>query len=206
MRIFRGLIPVLPAALLFFAFNGHAQIGFEAHGLSAFDFDGAAAAFGDHRVGSGPGGGASFFFAFIPAFRVEAGADWIETEDRDLAGSRIRIVPLTAAVRAGHNFGGLYLYLGGGAGYAVNDLSPSREAARQYGESGFYELGLSNVPVYFALAGAELVLSENFGLRLEYRYNWLRADITYQDWRGFENKEKFNLDHQQVRAGLAVYF
>ena len=205
MRIFRGLIPVLPAAL-FFAGSGHARVGFEVHGLSAFEFDGEASAFGDHRVRSGPGGGASFFFAFIPAFLVEAGADWIETEDRDLADSRIRIVPLTAVFRAGHNFGDLFLYLGGGLGYAVNDLSPSREAARQYGESGFSELGLSNVPVYFALAGAELVLSENLGVRLEYRYNRLRSDITYQDWRGFEAKEKFRLDHQQVRAGLAVYF
>lgn len=205
MRILRGFIPVLPAAL-FLALTAHAQFGFEAHGLYAFRFDGETSAFGDQRVKDGPGGGASFFFSFIPAVRVEMGADLIETEDRDLADSRIRIVPLTAAVRAGYNLGDFYLYLGGGVGYALNNLSPSEEAERDYAESGIYELGLSNDPIYFALAGVEFAFSERLGVRVEYRYNRLRTNLTYQDWRGFEEKEKFNLDHQQVRAGLAVYF
>ncbi len=205
MRIF---LKVIPAALLFFlaASAGRAQYGFEIHGLTAFEFDGETSAFGEHRVRDGWGGGALFFFSFIPAVRVEMGCDWIETKDRDLDDSRIRIAPITAAVRAGYNLGDLYLYLGGGVGYALNDLSPSGDAEREYAALGFYDLGLSNDPTYFALAGAEYAFSRRFGLRLEYRYNRLRTHLTYRDWRGFEEKDKFNLDHQQVRAGLVVYF
>ncbi len=205
MRILRGLILVLPAALTI-ASAGRAQYGFEAHGLGAFQFDGEASAFGADRVKDGAGAGASFFFAFIPAVRVEVGADWIETKGRDLADSRIRIAPLTAAVRGGYNWGDLYLYLGAGVGYSLNRLYPNGEAVQEFAALGAYELNLSNDPIYFALAGAEFAFSDRLGVRLEYRYNRLRTHITYQDWRGFEEKEKFNLDHQQVRAGLAVYF
>ncbi len=205
MRIFRGIIPALLVFSLIAA-NGHAQYGFEIHGLSAFGFDGEASAFGEHRVRDDWGGGALFFFSFIPAVRVEVGCDWIETKDRDLNDSSIRIAPLTAAIRAGCNLGDLYLYLGGGVGYALNELSPSEEAEREYARFGIYDLGFSNAPIYFALIGAEFAFSERLGVRCEYRYNRLRTNLTYQDWAGFEEQEKFNLDHQQVRAGLAVYF
>lgn len=205
MRAILGLILTLPLAW-FFAPGARAQVGFEAHGLCDFKFDGETADSGELRVKSGLGGGASFFFSFIPAVRVEAGADYIRTKARDLDDSDLRIAPLTAAVRVGYNLGDLYLYFGGGAGYALGKLYPKWTVEAAYAESGMYDLGLSNDPIYFALAGAELVLSERFGARVEYRYNRLRTHLTYQDWRGFEGKEKYNLDHQQVRAGLVVYF
>ncbi len=205
MRAIRQVVPALPVFFLT-AFAAFPQVGFEFHGLQAFRFDGETAVLGDHRVRDRMGAGASFFFSFIPEVRVEAGCDWIETRDRDLGDSKLRIAPLTAALRGGYNFGPLYLYLGGGAGYTLGKLYPSREAYQEWAEIGRYEPGLDNSPIYFALAGAEVVLSERWGIRVEYRYNWLRTKFTYQDWRGFQEKEKINLDHQQVRAGLAVYF
>lgn len=205
MRTILGLILVLLLAFSV-APRSRAQIGFEAHGLYGFEFNGDSASLGDLQVKSGAGGGASFFFSFIPAVRVEAGVDYIKTKVRELDDSELRLVPLTAAIRVGFNLDALYLYLGGGAGYSLGKLYPRAAAEEAWAELGKYEPDLSNDPIYFALAGAELVLSENFGVRVEYRYNRLRTHLTWQDWRGFEEKEKFNLDHQQARAGLVVYF
>ncbi len=184
----------------------HGRFGFEGHGLYGFQFDGETASSVDLDVEDRMGGGGSFFFSFIPAVRVEVGADYIRTRARDLGDSDLRIAPLTAALRAGYNLGDLYLYLGGGLGYTLGKLYPSREAEETYADRGLYDLDLSNDPIYFALAGAEWAFSERFGVRVEYRYNRLRMDLTSQDWRGFEQKEEVNLDHHQVRAGLAVYF
>jgi len=205
MRVFLGLILMVPLVFVWSG-EGRAQFGFEIHGLYGFDFNGESDTLGDPRIKSGPGAGASFFAAFIPAVRVEAGVDYIRTKVQDLDDSDIRIAPLTAALRAGYNLGDLYLYLGGGVGYALGKLYPKWSVEAAFAERGMYDLGVSNDPIYFALAGAELAFSRRIGVRVEYRYNRLRTNLTYQDYRGFENKEKLNLDHQQIRAGLVVYF
>jgi len=185
----------------------HAQsIGFDLHGIYAFDFDGDAGDFGQADFSDGAGGGGTFFFAFIPAIRIEFGADWIETKNKDLDDSPLKISPLTAAFRAGLPLEDLFLYAGGGLGYAICQLDTTGDADRSLAARGVYDLNIDNDIIYFAMIGAEITLSEHIGLRAEYRYNWLRTKLKYDDYLGNDGEEDINLDHQQVRAGMVVYF
>ena len=56
------------------------------------------------------------------------------------------------------------------------------------------------------LAGGEVALSDSVSLRGEFRYNWLRPDLKWEDWTGAEEKVRINLDHMQVRLGAVLYF
>ncbi len=194
---------------LFFigSFYSFAQpYGFEAHGIYAYDFNGEAGAFGQDKLDDVFGGGATFFFSFIPAVRVEFGADWIKTKDEDLDDSPLQISPLTAALRLGLPLGRFYIFGGGGLGYAICRLQPTDEIESYYAARGVYDLSVSNDLIYFAMAGAEFVISEHIGVRAEYRYSWLRTELRYDDYLGSGERQDLNLDHQQIRTGLVVYF
>lgn len=205
MRVTVSWLAVL-GVLCFPAVLPAQSIGFDLHGIYAFSFDGDSGDFGQADFSDVAGGGAAFFFAFIPAIRIEFGADWIETKDKDLDNSHLKISPLTAAFRAGLPLDDLFLYAGGGLGYAICRLNTAGDADRYLAARGIYELNIDNDIIYFAMVGAEITLSEHIGVRAEYRYNWLRTKLKYDDYLGNDEKENINLDHQQVRAGLVVYF
>ncbi|MDP8213881.1 MAG: OmpW family outer membrane protein [Candidatus Euphemobacter frigidus] len=197
---------VILAVLCFPAVLSAQSIGFDLHGIYAFKFDGESGAFGQDRYEDVVGGGATFFFAFIPAVRVEFGADWIETKNKDLDNSRLKISPLTAALRLGYPVGRFYSYLGGGLGYTIYRLRTTGDADRDLARRGIYDLNVANDLSYFAMAGVELVVSEHIGVRAEYRYCWMRTELKYDDWLGNDEEEDLNLDHQEIRCGLVVYF
>ena len=182
------------------------SIGFDLHGIYAFDFDGDTGALGEANYDNVAGGGASFFYAFIPSIRLEFGADWIETKNKDLDNSHFKISPVTLGLRAGIPLDRFYLYLGGGLGYAIYRLHLTGDAESSLAAQGIYSPDIANDITYFAMAGAEMTISEYIGLRMEYRYSWMRTEYKYDDYLGNEDEEDLNLDHQQLRAGLVVYF
>ena len=51
-----------------------------------------------------------------------------------------------------------------------------------------------------------MTVSEHIGIRMEYRCSWMRTEYKYDDYLGNEEEEDLNLDHQQLRAGLVIYF
>jgi len=197
---------VIVAIFSFPAISLAQSMGFDIHGIYAFDFDGDTGGFGEARYDDVPGGGASFFFAFIPSIRLEFGADWIETKNKDLDNSHLKISPLTVGLRAGIPLERFYLYLGGGLGYAIYRLQLTDDAESSLAAQGIYDPDIANDITYFAMAGAEMTVSEHIGLRAEYRYSWMRTEYKYDDYLGNEEEEDLNLDHQQIRAGLVVYF
>ncbi|MEA1928930.1 MAG: outer membrane beta-barrel protein [Candidatus Auribacterota bacterium] len=204
MRISIPLVVIL--SLLYFPVVVSAQsIGCDIHGIYAFDFDGDTGAFGEADYDD-VAGGASFFFAFIPALRLEFGADWIKTKNKDLDNSQLTLSPLTVGLRAGITLDRFYFYLGGGLGYAIYRLQLTGDAERDLATRGIYDPDIANDVTYFAMLGAEMAVSEYIGIRTEYRYNWLRTKFKYDDYLGNEEEEDINLDHQELRAGLVVYF
>jgi len=204
----RFLVPgvMLLSLLCFPAVLPAQSIGFDLHGIYAFDFNGDTGAFGEANYDNVPGAGASFFFAFIPSIRLEFGADWIETKNKDLDNSHLKISPVTLGIRAGLPLERFYLYLGGGLGYAIYRLQLTGDAERDLATRGIYSPDIDSDITYFAMAGAEMTVSEHIGIRMEYRYNWMRTEYKYDDYLGNKGEEDLNLDHQQLRAGLVIYF
>ena len=157
----RILIPgLMILSLLWFPAVLPAQsIGFDLHGIYASDFDGDTGAFGEANYDDVPGGGASFFYAFIPSIRLEFGADWIETKNKDLDNSHLKIIPLTLGLRASIPFDPLYLYVGGGLGYAIYRLHLTDDAERELATRGIYSPSIDSDITYFAMVGAEMAVS-----------------------------------------------
>ncbi len=193
--------------LLFLAGPAPAQrAGFELHGLYAFSFDGQAEGGGKDNLSDTGGAGASFVFPLGPYVKFDVGADWLQTENRDLDNSEIRLIPVVGALRAGIPLQGFYLYGGAGAGYSINHLELRGDARHLFPEQGRYNPELDNELIYFVLAGGEAALSDSVSLRGEFRYNWHRPDLKWEDWTGAEEKTRINLDHMQVRLGAVLYF
>lgn len=181
-------------------------IGFDLHGIYAYDFDGDMGSFGKSDYDDVPGGGASFFFALVPQIRFDIGADWIKTKNKDLDNSHLAISPLTVGLRAGMPLDKFYFYLGGGVGYAIYRLQLTGAASRNLAAQGVYEPSVTDDITYFATLGAEMAVSRHIGFRVEYRYSWMRTEFKYDDYLGNDEEEDLNLDHQEIRAGMLVYF
>jgi len=165
--------------------------GIEAHGLFAFGFDGELEGVGDSDLDNGGGFGGSVVFHLNEFMRAEVGGDWIRTEYKDIDQADVTLIPVTAALRVGGDLDILYAYVGGGAGYSFNDIDVSG-------------LKLKDAPIYFAMVGSEIGLTDLLVLRGEFRYNWHRPDL---EATGFGDDEaELKLDHMQFRLGFGLYF
>ena len=165
--------------------------GIEAHGLFAFGFDGELEGVGDTDLDNGGGFGGGVVFKLSEFIRADVGGDWIRTEYKDADKADVTLIPVTACLRVGGDLDVLYAYCGGGAGYSFNDIDVSG-------------LKLKDAPIYFALVGAEIGLTDIAVLRGEFRYNWHRPDLEATGLG--DDKAELQLDHMQLRLGLGLYF
>ena len=197
MKKWLCLALALGAALALGSVSRAQTAGLEAHGLYAFGFDGTAKDLGDDDIANAFGFGGSFVFCLGEYVKVDVGGDWVKTKDEDLDNSKITLIPVTAALRVGGHLDMVYAYVGGGAGYSFNSFNATSAVKSDFGS----DVKLQDAPIYFALAGAEIGLSEQLVLRGEFRYNWLQPELN-----AFGVKEDVNFDHMQVRAGLGFNF
>lgn len=174
-------------------------------GLYAFEFD------GDLEIGKSEpdgvfGGGLALICALSRNVKLDLGLDYFEPDIKDTEMDNIRLIPVTVGVRVGGNLDPVFLYGGGGIGYSFNEY-----AGQQRGEGELHNY-LDDSMIYFACAGAELSLSELFVIRSEFRYNWLKPELGFEEWGdsgpGMRTvkKEDWKLDHMQFRLGLGLYF
>jgi opacity protein-like surface antigen len=169
------------------------NVGLEAHGLYAFNFN------DDDSDGSNAdntfGGGASLVFNLHPNIKLDLGADYYKPENKDDSDVKAQFIPVCATLRVGGKVETIFLYAGGGAGYSFNDLDIKGLSSS--------DIEMEDCVIYFGCAGAELGLSDQVVIRGEFRYNWLKPEI--KDKR-FDVKEDVKFDHMQIRAGLGFYF
>lgn len=173
-------------------------IGFEAHGLYTFEFDGDLNSDKVEPKDSFGGGGA-LVFAATPYLKFDLGIDYLKADLKDSGipeadGGNIEMLPLTVGVRAGPTLDFAFLYAGAGIGYSYNDAS---------GGGGGW-ISMKDCVTYYACLGAEISLTEHLVLRPELRYNWLKPELHVGLFGGWE--EDWKLDHFQGRLGLGVYF
>ena len=199
MKKWLCLALALGAALALGSVSRAQTAGLEAHGLFAFGFDGTAKDRGDDDIANAFGFGGGMVFCLGEYVKVDVGGDWVKTKDEDLDNSKITLIPVTAALRVGGHLDMVYAYVGGGAGYSFNSFNATSAVKSYFGS----DVKLKDAPIYFALAGAEIGLSEQLVLRGEFRYNWLNPDLELTD---YDYKTNVNLDHMQLRVGFGLYF
>ena len=175
--------------------------GIKANGLYAFEFSGDLKP-GESKPEDAFGGGGAIFCAVTPYLKLDLGVDYLKTDVKDTKTAHIELLPVTFAVRAGPNYGPVFLYAGAGIGYSYNSYS---------GGPGVFYTTLKDSMIYFACLGAEINLTEYLFIQPEFRYNWLSPELVYKEFtpdRGFVtvDKKDWELDHLQFRLGLGVSY
>lgn len=166
--------------------------GLEIHGIYGFQFSDD-----DAELEKGYGGGASFTFCLGEFVKLDLGGDYLHPELKDAEKNYVHLIPVTATLRVGPQLGPVYLYGGGGAGYSFNILDFEGDIDD--------DLDLDDCFTYHACAGLEISFNEakQIGIRGEARYVWLEPEI---ELKPTGEKEDWNMDHIEARAGLFFYF
>ena len=161
-----------------------AQVGLDLHGLYAFDDNDSAELDGTF------GGGASLVFRLGDYVRLDLGGDYYKPKFKGSHDAKLEFIPVTGTLRIGIPIGNVaFLYGGGGAGYTFIN----------WDEPGHVRDILKDSVTFHACGGVEILFNENFGIRAEYRYVWLKPEEKY-------GSDKVRLDHMQARGGLIFYF
>lgn len=89
-------------------------------------------------------------------------------------------------------------------GYTIYRPQITTAAARDLATRGIYDPSVANDITYFAMVRSKMDVREHIGIRMEYRYSWMRTEFQYDDYLRNEDEEGLNLDHQELRPGLVV--
>lgn len=169
------------------------QVGLSAHFLFAPKFTARESwpeGSWDLDMDSSFGGGGAFVFKLGDIARFDLGGDFQQVKLTDSRNIKVRMVPVTAALRLGVPIANvLYLYGGGGVGWSFNTFKGTA-------------IDLDDGLIYFACGGGEVSLSDQIALRAEFRYNWHKPDL--DDGSGDDGD--LQLNHSQLRGGLVFYF
>ena len=167
------------------------KAGLDLHGIYGFNYSDD-----DQELEKGWGGGASLVLCLGEFVKLDLGGDYIRPEIKDMKDSYVQMIPVAGTLRIGGNLDIIYLYVGGGAGYSFNDLDLDDSAMED-------AVDLEDCFTYHACGGAEIFFSPQIALRGEFRYVWMEPELKV---KATGDKEDWNMNHMQARAGINLYF
>ncbi|MFC1813353.1 OmpW family protein [Thermodesulfobacteriota bacterium] len=97
-------------------------------------------------------------------------------------------------------------YIGGGAGYYINDIDKVEGPADFFfGAPPAVEALIDEVFGFHAAAGIEFFISDHFAFNLDVKYIWQETNIGF-DGAGFDSSDSSNLDALVAGVGVKYYF